>query len=112
GARNVNAFVKMPNTGFAGCHWNGTDSSIRNAGRRTTRLVTAVTVTHLCQYVKQHGDAEPRAGAPEHERPDPRGHARGALHDGPPQAVAVGRGRGGRRLPPDALSVVPLEAGA
>jgi hypothetical protein len=37
-ARNVNAFAKSPKLGLAGCHWNGTDASIRNAGRRTFKL--------------------------------------------------------------------------
>ena len=53
GARNVNALANTPNAGFAGCHWKGTVSSIRKAGRRTTRFVIGETVTHLCQYVKQ-----------------------------------------------------------
>jgi hypothetical protein len=36
---------------LAGCHWNGTDASIRNDGRRTCRLVMLATVTFLFRAI-------------------------------------------------------------
>ena len=47
GARNVNALANTPNAGFAGCHWKGTVSSIRKAGRRTTRFVIKARPLHI-----------------------------------------------------------------
>ena len=50
-ARNVNVLAKSPKLGLAGCHWNGTDASIRNDGRRTCRLVMLATVTFLFRAI-------------------------------------------------------------
>src|SRR5262245_21222520 len=87
-ATKVKVLPNSPKQGLAGCHWNGTEASIRNGGRRTVSLVMTRAALHLCvPRCKGHG-AAPRAGD---EGSDPRGDPRGAHTIRATEALAYSR---------------------
>src|SRR5262245_19835536 len=107
-ARNVNVLPNSPKHGLAGCHWNGTEASIGNGGRRTLSLVMPRARYTCVGECKGHG----RAGHADDEGTDPRGDPRGARTIRTAEALAVGSGSRRRGVPADPVPVVPVEEGA
>src|SRR5262245_17985840 len=104
-ARNVNVLPNSPKRGLAGCHWNGTEASIGNGGRRTVRLVIPRQRYICVRECKGHE----RDGRVDDEGTDSRGDPRCARTIRAAEALAVGGGGRRRGVQTDSVSLVPVE---